>query len=68
MFLPYVHLTLCATHDGNADHASLAGHIGQVSHNIHEGQEKCIISASADGGPCSRVCAFETLRSAPHRH
>ena len=26
------------------------------------------ISASADGGPCSRVCARETLRSAPHRH
>ena len=27
-----------------------------------------IISASADGGPRSRVCARETLRSAPHRH
>ena len=26
------------------------------------------ISASADGGPRSRVCARETLRSAPHRH
>jgi hypothetical protein len=25
-------------------------------------------SASADGGPRSRVCARETLRSAPHRH
>ena len=24
------------------------------------------ISASADGGPRSRVCARETLRSAPH--
>ena len=27
-----------------------------------------IISAHADGGPRSRVCARETLRSAPHRH
>ena len=27
-----------------------------------------INSASADGGPRSRVCARETLRSAPHRH
>ena len=26
------------------------------------------ISASADGGPCSRVRARGTLRSAPHRH
>ena len=26
------------------------------------------ISASADGGPRSRVGARETLRSAPHRH
>ena len=26
------------------------------------------ISASADGGPRSRVCTRETLRSAPHRH
>ena len=26
------------------------------------------ISASANGGPRSRVCARETLRSAPHRH
>ena len=26
------------------------------------------ISASADGGPRSRVCARETLRSAPHQH
>ena len=26
------------------------------------------ISASADGGPRSWVCARETLRSAPHRH
>ena len=26
------------------------------------------ISASADGGPRSLVCARETLRSAPHRH
>ena len=26
------------------------------------------ISASADGGPRSRVCARETLSSAPHRH
>ena len=26
------------------------------------------ISASADGGPRSRVCARKTLRSAPHRH
>ena len=26
------------------------------------------ISAHADGGHCSRVCARETLRSAPHRH
>ena len=26
------------------------------------------ISAHADGGPRSRVCARETLRSAPHRH
>ena len=26
------------------------------------------ISASADGGPRSRVCARETLHSAPHRH
>jgi hypothetical protein len=26
------------------------------------------ISASADGGPRSRVCARETLRSALHRH
>jgi hypothetical protein len=26
------------------------------------------ISASADGGPRSRVCAPETLCSAPHRH
>ena len=25
------------------------------------------ISAYADGGPRSRVCAWETLRSAPHR-
>ena len=25
-------------------------------------------SASADGGPRSRVCARETLCSAPHRH
>ena len=25
-------------------------------------------SAHADGGPRSRVCARETLRSAPHRH
>jgi hypothetical protein len=25
------------------------------------------ISAHADGGPRSRVCACETLRSAPHR-
>ena len=24
------------------------------------------ISAGADGGPCSRVCASLTLRSAPH--
>ena len=26
------------------------------------------ISASADGGHRSQVCARETLRSAPHRH
>jgi hypothetical protein len=26
------------------------------------------ISTSANGGPRSRVCAHETLRSAPHRH
>ena len=26
------------------------------------------ISASANGGPRSRVCARYTLRSAPHRH
>ena len=26
------------------------------------------ISAGADGGPRSRVCARLTLRSAPHRH
>ena len=26
------------------------------------------ISARADGGPHSRVCARETLCSAPHRH
>ena len=26
------------------------------------------ISASADGGPRSRVCTSGTLRSAPHRH
>jgi hypothetical protein len=30
--------------------------------------EDKINSASADGGPCSRVCARETLCSAPHRH
>ena len=46
------------------------------SQNIHIQEEtvlKCSkcdfssISASADGGPRSRVCARETLRSAPHR-
>ena len=26
------------------------------------------ISAHADGGPRSRVCVFETIRSAPHRY
>ena len=26
------------------------------------------ISAPADGGPCSQVCACKTLRSGPHRH
>ena len=31
-------------------------------------QEKKKNSASADGGPRSRVCARETLCSAPHRH
>ena len=31
-------------------------------------QKRWKISASADGGPRSRVCARETLRSAPHRH
>ena len=31
-------------------------------------EEEKEISASADGGPRSRVCARETLRSAPHRH
>ena len=30
--------------------------------------KKSKIYASADGGPHSRVCARETLRSAPHRH
>jgi hypothetical protein len=31
-------------------------------------KEDNLNSASADGGPRSRVCARETLRSAPHRH
>ena len=33
--------------------------------DVSEGKE---ISASADGGHRSRVCARETLRSGPHRH
>ena len=45
---------------------------------LHQNEEKTEIemshcdrkrnSAIADGGPRSRVCARETLRSAPHRH
>ena len=31
-------------------------------------KKKDKISAGADGGPCSQVCACLTLRSAPHRH
>ena len=31
-------------------------------------QQNCNNTASADGGPRSRVCARLTLRSAPHRH
>ena len=32
-------------------------------------EEECVDnSAHADGGPRSRVCARETLRSDPHRH
>jgi hypothetical protein len=36
---------------------------GQRTHSARTNK----ISASADGGPRSRVCARETLRSAPHR-
>ena len=36
-----------------------------VADDANDNQED---SASADGGPRSRVCARETLRSAPHRH
>ena len=32
-----------------------------------ENDNKFTISANADGGPRSRVCARETLRLAPHR-
>ena len=41
-----------------------------LEENIEEEKHKEVyqISASADGGPRSRVCARETLRSAPHRH
>ena len=39
---------------------------GQRTHSART--KICKISASADGGPRSRVCARETLRSAPHRH
>ena len=38
-----------------------------INNPIHE-QFYTKISASADGGPRSRVCARLTLRSAPHRH
>ena len=36
----------------------------EVLKELQEGN----ISASADGAPRSRVCARETLRSAPHQH
>ena len=35
---------------------------------VHTTQNLIIISAHADGGPHSCVCARATLRSAPHRH
>ena len=31
-------------------------------------ERKKDISAHVDGGPCTRICACKTLRSAPHRH
>ena len=36
--------------------------------NIDQTRLSMGMSASADGGPRSRVCARETLYSAPHRH
>ena len=43
--------------------ATHKGHLSRHQKSKHEG-----ISASADGGPRSRVRARGTLRSAPHRH
>ena len=39
-----------------------------TNYSKRQDTKKGRISASADGGPRSRVCARETLRSAPHRH
>ena len=41
---------------------------GSKTEILQQDGDHNLISASADGGPRSRVCARETLCSAPHRH
>ena len=41
------------------------GHVHKIVKNCEKSLKK---SASANGGPCYRVCECQTLRSAPHRH
>ena len=46
----------------------LIGKLNSLSQEFHYVEPGVFVNASADGGPRSRVCACETLRSAPHRH
>ena len=43
-------------------------HLWGFSNGGKKRKKKRKISAHADGGPRSRICARETLRSAPHQH
>ena len=42
--------------------------VNKEEFHLQDDEKSQVISASADGGPRSRVRARRTLRSAPHRH
>ena len=62
------HLSLTLSELDDIDSAGEVDNINEAKKLDKRQSEYCKISANADGGPRSRVCARKTLRSATHRH